>query len=460
MSSKSGLASDTDDSDTQLALLASILEPTVLPLAHLTKALKDSRGDVGRAAEALLLSHGDTKGSGPSRSALVDGTRKEGKGVKGDGSIASWLGKRKHSAGHGDGHASRPSPVQAEPDSPMPASPPTTPPKRTSGKSSRPPVDLMKVLRQPPLQTKTVPRPAVHLASQSAIDAHGVPLSFLSSPLSPALASALYLTMMRESEKWERHQWYLAGRWVESPHLMSGYQRAPKVTPAHDTGHQDADNKETHSPGSESIPLEPDANAPGAGSSGPDHTLAHGVHDDDDAQYFYSGAELAKDNTYPHLLSHVADLIEPLVNAHLASRPRYPLEYAGEWRANRCGANRYDGAASGVGWHADQLTYLGPYCTIASLSLGTSRNFRVRETKSTEGVLDPSSNGPTAGLGGSSAESGSKGKEIRTYEVTLGHNSLVLMDPGCQERFKHTLVLKLTSTDLLFLPAHPLNFGL
>lgn len=74
-----------------------------------------------------------------------------------------------------------------------------------------------------------------------------------------------------------------------------------------------------------------------------------------------------------------------------------------------------------VGWHADQLTYLGPYCTIASLSLGTPRAFRLRETDTIDAAYK-------------------SGKPIRTYEVNLGHNSLVLMNAGCQERFKHTYV--------------------
>jgi alkylated DNA repair dioxygenase AlkB len=63
---------------------------------------------------------------------------------------------------------------------------------------------------------------------------------------------------------------------------------------------------------------------------------------------------------------------------------------------------------------------LGPYATIASLSLGTPRNFRLRETD----TVDPAYKVSSAG--------------IRTYEVNLGHNSLVLMNGGCQERYKHT----------------------
>ena len=49
-------------------------------------------------------------------------------------------------------------------------------------------------------------------------------------------------------------------------------------------------------------------------------------------------------------------MIEPVVDAAIRSRPRYPYEWAGPWRASVCGANRYDGAGSSVGWHADQLT--------------------------------------------------------------------------------------------------------
>lgn len=134
------------------------------------------------------------------------------------------------------------------------------------------------------------------------------------------------------------------------------------------------------------------------------------------------------------MLKAAADQIEPVVNAALSRRKRFPLEWAGEWRASVCGANRYDGANSGVGWHADQLTCrsiaqihpallirtdLGPYATIASLSLGTPRAFRLRQTD----TADPAY---------------SIGRPIRTYEVLLGHNSLVLMNGGCQERYKHT----------------------
>jgi alkylated DNA repair dioxygenase AlkB len=64
-------------------------------------------------------------------------------------------------------------------------------------------------------------------------------------------------------------------------------------------------------------------------------------------------------------------IIEQTVNTELSKRDRFPLEYPGNtWQANVAAANCYEGMKEGVGAHSDQLTYLGPYPTIASLSLG------------------------------------------------------------------------------------------
>lgn len=69
--------------------------------------------------------------------------------------------------------------------------------------------------------------------------------------------------------------------------------------------------------------------------------------------------------------------IEKVVNDELRKRVRFPLEWGGSsgsdgymWRANVAAANCYEGAKETVGFHSDQLTFLGPYPTIASLSLG------------------------------------------------------------------------------------------
>lgn len=76
--------------------------------------------------------------------------------------------------------------------------------------------------------------------------------------------------------------------------------------------------------------------------------------------------------------------IERIVNNELKKRSPYPLEWTEpsgqlQWHANVAAANRYDGPKDSVGFHSDQLTYLGPYATIASLSLGeTLAMYRLR----------------------------------------------------------------------------------
>lgn len=73
-----------------------------------------------------------------------------------------------------------------------------------------------------------------------------------------------------------------------------------------------------------------------------------------------------------------------------------------------------------------QLTYLGPYPTIASLSLGTGRQFRLRAVRNLNDPLAP---------------------PPRTYSIFLPHNSLMIMHGSCQERYKHCIP-KQTSIDV------------
>jgi hypothetical protein len=80
-------------------------------------------------------------------------------------------------------------------------------------------------------------------------------------------------------------------------------------------------------------------------------------------------------------MEEACELIEHVVNSEMRERKRYPLEWAGTgtegqiWRANVAASNCYEGGKESVGFHSDQMTYLGPYPTIASLSLGLCRSF-------------------------------------------------------------------------------------
>jgi hypothetical protein len=116
---------------------------------------------------------------------------------------------------------------------------------------------------------------------------------------------------------------------------------------------------------------------------------------------------------------------ENIVNDEMRKRERLPFEWRGRpggddqlWHANVAASNCYEGARESVGFHSDQLTYLGPYPTIASLSLGTTRIFRLRE------VI------PSDDIGG---------RYARTFNIPLPHNSLTIMHAKCQESFKHSI---------------------
>ncbi len=106
----------------------------------------------------------------------------------------------------------------------------------------------------------------------------------------------------------------------------------------------------------------------------------------------YNGRQTAPPEPFPPAMEEACSYIEKIVNAEMHKRSRYPLEWGGDppaehsgdeignrsqeedsqviWRANVAASNRYEGSQEGVGFHSDQLTNLGPYPTIASLSLG------------------------------------------------------------------------------------------
>ena len=76
---------------------------------------------------------------------------------------------------------------------------------------------------------------------------------------------------------------------------------------------------------------------------------------------------------FPELMEEACQYVEAVVNAEMRKRKRYPLEWPGSedsefiWRANVAASNCYEGAKESVGFHSDQMTYLGPYCTIGKV---------------------------------------------------------------------------------------------
>ncbi len=98
------------------------------------------------------------------------------------------------------------------------------------------------------------------------------------------------------------------------------------------------------------------------------------------------------------MVEEACQIIERVVNAEMRKRPRFPLEWGGctaeegeeplLWRANVAASNCYAGAKENICFHSDQLTHLGPYPTIASLSLGTHFDGTLRNTDGTQRFVD------------------------------------------------------------------------
>ncbi|KAB5536055.1 GRF zinc finger domain-containing protein [Coniochaeta sp. 2T2.1] len=153
-------------------------------------------------------------------------------------------------------------------------------------------------------------------------------------------------------------------------------------------------------------------------------------------EYVYNGARLTDVRTITPLLDRVKPLVREAVNAEIRERIAtiYPggkkLRYQSprEWSPNAAFVNCYAGPQQSVGWHSDQLTYLGPRAVIGSLSLGVAREFRVRrvvpkdekdEKKQKQAADNPDAEGQIA--------------------IHLPHNSLLVMHAEMQEEWKHSI---------------------
>ena len=126
------------------------------------------------------------------------------------------------------------------------------------------------------------------------------------------------------------------------------------------------------------------------------------------------------------------------VNKEIATRiaQSYPdgkkLKYQSpnEWIPNAAFVNCYNGGGESVGYHSDQLTYLGPRAVIGSLSLGVAREFRVRKIVARdEDPIDGKD------MPNTSARVDAAGQ----IAIHLPHNSLLVMHAEMQEEWKHSI---------------------
>jgi alkylated DNA repair dioxygenase AlkB len=161
--------------------------------------------------------------------------------------------------------------------------------------------------------------------------------------------------------------------------------------------------------------------------------------------YLYNGSYLSDVRELLPEMKRVSSRVKDAVNREIAirSRDHYPggkkLKYQcpSEWSPNAAFVNCYDGGGESVGYHSDQLSYLGPRAVIGSLSLGVAREFRVRKIVGREGEED-------SALKGGEASGRSRADEEGQIAIHLPHNSLLVMHAEMQEEWKHSIHPSLT----------------
>ena len=121
------------------------------------------------------------------------------------------------------------------------------------------------------------------------------------------------------------------------------------------------------------------------------------------------------------------------IKSHYPGGKKLRYQSPKEWIPNAAFVNCYAGGNESVGYHSDQLTYLGPRAIIGSLSLGVTREFRVRKIV----PRDESNDSPTTDA--RSIKDDQRADAEGQIAIHLPHNSLLVMHAEMQEEWKHSI---------------------
>jgi len=110
-------------------------------------------------------------------------------------------------------------------------------------------------------------------------------------------------------------------------------------------------------------------------------------------QPYRYGGQTQQPRPWPRLLHAVCDAVEGETGQ----------------RFDSCFVNRYADGGDSIGWHADDDDWIGPW--IASVTFGAARRFVVRR----------------------------KDDHKVKHEVSLGHGDLLVMPPGFQAEWEHSI---------------------
>lgn len=132
----------------------------------------------------------------------------------------------------------------------------------------------------------------------------------------------------------------------------------------------------------------------------------------------YNGTNSKSDDkVYDSNLSKVNQvLVNYLNDIVIPNSPKLSYQSNEYWSGNACVVNYYQSLSNNLDWHSDRLNYIGPHNYVASISLGSTRYFRLRKNYGSTGVT---------------------GNSKVIYQIPLPHNTLLIMHPGCQEEYRH-----------------------
>jgi alkylated DNA repair dioxygenase AlkB len=178
----------------------------------------------------------------------------------------------------------------------------------------------------------------LHLYSPADVESH-TPCSIVHSFLPSEQADALLQELLNESPTYQNHEFKLFDRVVKSPHTFCFYVNSLAEAEAQKT------------------------------------------------EYIYNGGRVDDVRQSTREMLRACPKVEEVVNREIQRRikdfnpggKKLRFQSPRPWQANTAFVNCYDGPKECVGYHADQLTYLGPRAVIGSLSLGVAREFRVRK---------------------------------------------------------------------------------
>ncbi|KAJ5407327.1 hypothetical protein N7465_008611 [Penicillium sp. CMV-2018d] len=250
----------------------------------------------------------------------------------------------------------------------------------------------------PPQKGKTL-----HLYSPEDIATY-TPCTIIHNFLSAKEANTLLLELLDESKHFSRYDFQLFNRTVQSPHTHAVYVSTPEE------------------------------------------------HRQQTSEYTYGGTYRSNVRQATPQLRSVSRQVQKIVNDEINKRIRdvYPdgkkLQYQSpkEWRPNAAFVNCYDGPTESVGYHSDELTYLGPHPVIGSLSLGVAREFRVRrivprDDDETAEDHDTEKTSPVSNSARNQTVSAARADAQGQISIHLPHNSLLIMHAEMQEEWKHSI---------------------